>query len=77
MTRDILTGTVEWRGLGVINPFGPDGKLVPLNAYPKLAAYLEQHGAAIKARHVSKKNPGTGIALSTAFTPSSTPFRNC
>jgi len=57
MTRDILTGTVAWRGLGVINPFGPDGKLVPLQAYPKLAAYLAKHGAAIKARHVSKKNP--------------------
>jgi len=58
MTRDILTGTVKWRGLGVINPFGPDGKLVPLRRYPKLAAYLHQHGAAIKARHVSQKNPG-------------------
>ncbi len=59
MTRDILTGSVAWRGLGVVNPFGADGKLVPLNAYPKLAAYLEQHGAAIKARHISKKNPGS------------------
>lgn len=57
MTRDILGGSVKWRGLGVINPFGPDGKLVPLKSYPKLAVYLERHGAAIKARHVSKKNP--------------------
>ena len=57
MTRDIQTGTVAWRGFGVINPFGADGKLVALAAYPKLAAYLEQHGTAIKARHVSKKNP--------------------
>jgi hypothetical protein len=57
MTRDILDGSVKWRGLGVINPFGPDGKLVPLRDYPKLAAYVEQHGSAIKARHVSKKNP--------------------
>ena len=58
MTRDILTGTVKWRGFGVINPFAEDGSLVPLRRYPKLAAYLEQHGAIIKARHVSKKNPG-------------------
>jgi hypothetical protein len=57
MTRDILTGSVKWRGLGVINPFGADGKLVPLNKYPKLKAYLERHSATIKARHVSKKNP--------------------
>lgn len=59
MTRDILTGTVKWRGFGVINPFGADGKLVPLKEYPKLAAYLERHGAAIKERHVSKKNPNS------------------
>jgi hypothetical protein len=59
MTRDIATGEVKWRGLGVINPFAPGGGLVPLSSYPKLAAYLEQHGAAIKARHVSKKNPGS------------------
>jgi hypothetical protein len=56
-TRDIQGGTVQWRGLGVINPFGPDGKLVPLAAYPKLAAHLEANGAAVRARHVSKKNP--------------------
>jgi hypothetical protein len=57
MTRDILNGSVEWRGFGVINPFGPNGKLVSLKSYPKLATYLERHGAAIKARHISKKNP--------------------
>lgn len=57
MTRDILSGTVKWRGFGVINPFGPDGKLVSLGDYPKLAAYFKQHSAAIKMRHVSKKNP--------------------
>jgi hypothetical protein len=57
MTRDILTGSVKWRGLGVVNPFGPDGKLVSLKNYPKLAAYLERHSTAIKSRHISKKNP--------------------
>ena len=59
MTRDIASGTVKWRGLGVINPFAPGGGLVPLGAYPKLAAYLELHGAEIKSRHVSKKNPNS------------------
>lgn len=57
-TRDIASGTVQWRGLGVVNPFQPSGGLVPLAAYPRLAAYLERHGAAIRARHVSRKNPG-------------------
>ena len=59
MTRDIATGVVQWRGLGVINPFADGGGLVPLRSYPKLAAYLERHGAEIKARHVSKRNPGS------------------
>lgn len=59
MTRDILTGTVKWRGFGVINPFGADGKLVPLKDFPRLAAYLERHGAAIRERHVSKKSPNS------------------
>lgn len=57
MTRDILEGSVKWRGLGVINPFGSDGKLVPLDKYPKLSAYLHKHGTEIKARHVSRNNP--------------------
>lgn len=57
MTRDILTGNVEWRGYGVINPFSDDGGLVSLSEYPKLAAYLDRHGKEIRERHVSKKNP--------------------
>jgi hypothetical protein len=59
MTRDILTGVVDWRGYGVINPFADDGKLVDLESYPKLAKYLDKHGAAIRKRHVSKKNPNS------------------
>jgi TaqI-like C-terminal specificity domain/Eco57I restriction-modification methylase len=59
MTRDILEGTVEWRGFGVINPFEIDGKLALLARYPKLARYLETHGEAIRNRHVSTKNPGS------------------
>jgi hypothetical protein len=59
MTRDILNGKVEWRGYGVINPFSEDGSLVSLADYPKLEAYLNKHGAEIRRRHVSKKNPGS------------------
>lgn len=57
MTRDILTGSVVWRGYGVINPFADDGKLVELKSYPKLAAYFREHGSEIRKRHVSQKNP--------------------
>lgn len=57
MTRDIIAGKVEWRGLGVINPFDDNGGLVSLSEYPKLTAYLEKHGEEIKKRHVSRRNP--------------------
>lgn len=57
MTKDIQSGSVKWRGLGVINPFADNGRLVDLKDYPKLAAYLDEFAAAVKARHVSKRNP--------------------
>lgn len=57
MTKDIQTGTVAWRGLGVVNPFGNDGRPVSLEEYPRLRAYLEQHETAIRNRYVSQKNP--------------------
>jgi hypothetical protein len=57
MSRDILSGSVVWRGNGVINPFKESGELVALANYPRLARYLEAHGAQIRDRHVSKKNP--------------------
>jgi hypothetical protein len=54
-TRDIKDGTVRWRGLGVINPFADDGRLVNLESYPKLKRYLEARRAQIAARHVAQK----------------------
>lgn len=56
-TRDIASGHVHWSGMGVINPFEGDGRLVDLRRYPKLADYLETHRAAIKSRHVAKRSP--------------------
>lgn len=57
MTRDILRGKVEWRGLGIINPFADDGRLVQLGDYPRLRGYLEAHKEEIAGRHVAKKMP--------------------
>jgi len=57
MTRDINSGEVAWRGYGVINPFGDDGKLVNLDEFPKLNAYLEDRRDQIANRHVAKKAP--------------------
>lgn len=56
-TRDIKTGSVKWKGLGVINPFRDDGRLVDLTEYPLLSAYLEKHGEPVRQRNVARKNP--------------------
>ena len=56
-TRDIVSGQVQWRGHGVINPFDDEGGLVSLDDYPKLGAYLNRYEDEIRKRHVSKKNP--------------------
>lgn len=57
MTKDILEGHVEWRGKGVINPFGADGKLVSLEDFPKVKHYLEERYEQIAGRHVAIKSP--------------------
>lgn len=57
MTRDIVDGTVNWRGLGVINPFKDDGGLVDLQGYPRLARYLNARRDEIAGRHCAQKSP--------------------
>ena len=56
-TRDIHSGSVIWRGLGVINPFEPGGGLVQLNDYPRLKHYLDRHRSILAQRHVAQKTP--------------------
>jgi hypothetical protein len=56
-TRDIESGKVKWRSLGVINPFNDDGSLVNLARFPKLAGYFKAHSESILKRNCAKKNP--------------------
>lgn len=56
-TRDIVDGKIEWRGLGVINPFEEDGRLVDLSGYPLLKQYLEERKEKIAKRHIARKSP--------------------
>lgn len=56
-TRDILSGEVQWRGLGVVNPFADEGGLVDLARYPRLHRYLEARKDQIAKRHVALKAP--------------------
>ncbi len=57
MTRDIVDGTLKWRGFGVVNPFADGGGLVRLEDYPRLKRYLEARKTEIAGRHVAQKMP--------------------
>jgi TaqI-like C-terminal specificity domain/Eco57I restriction-modification methylase len=72
MTRDILSGTVEWRGLGVINPFADGGGLVALADYPRLKRYLEARKDDIAGRHCAQKAPANWYRTIDRITPSLT-----
>ena len=69
-TKDIASGSVQWRGHGVINPFEDDGKLVDLDVYPKLRAYLEERRDAIAGRHVAQRSPTNWYRTIDRITPS-------
>lgn len=70
MTRDIVTGRVEWRGYGVINPFTDEGPLVDLAKYPRLKRYLEASKSDIVSRHVAQKSPANWYRTIDRITPS-------
>ena len=68
-TRDIVTGAVEWRGLGVVNPFAEGGGLVPLDDFPRLKRYLEARKTEISGRHVAQKTPANWYRTIDRITP--------
>lgn len=70
MTRDIIDGSVNWRGLGVVNPFEDDGTLADFSRYPRFAAFMENHAEALKARHCAKRGNGSWYRTIDRITPS-------
>lgn len=72
MTRDILDGTVKWRGFGVINPFADGGGLVDLADYPRLERYLEARRDEIAGRHCAQKTPSNWYRTIDRIAPSLT-----
>ena len=70
MTRDIIDGTVNWRGLGVVNPFEDDGTLADFSRYPRFAAFMERHAEKLKARHCAKRGNGYWYRTIDRITPS-------
>jgi hypothetical protein len=54
--RDTITGSVEWSGRFLVNPWNGKG-LVELERFPQLAEYLHEHGQRLRARHIAKQRP--------------------
>ncbi len=52
---DIWTGKMEWSGHYLVDPWDRKG-LVNLEKYPRMKAYFEKHGAALKKRHTAQNN---------------------
>jgi hypothetical protein len=55
--RDLRSGTFEWGGNFLANPWTVDGKLVDLDDYPLLRQHLETAGEQLRGRHTAKKSP--------------------
>ncbi len=70
MTRDILGGSVKWRGLGVVNPFEENGSLADFADYPRFAEFMERHSGKLKERHCAKRGNGTWYRTIDRITPS-------
>lgn len=68
-TKDIMSGEVEWRGQGVINPFAESGRLVDLDKYPRLQRYLEARRDVIARRHCARKSPANWYRTIDRITP--------
>lgn len=56
MTNDVRHGTFTWGGHVLLNPWLPDGSLVNLADYPKLAAQYASHPT-LRGRYVARKQP--------------------
>lgn len=54
--RDTLSGTLEWSGHYLVDPWDEHG-VVDLTNFPRLAAYYEVHRAALVSRNVAKRRP--------------------
>lgn len=57
LTKDTVSGELQWSGNYLINPWRPDGGLRDLNDHPRLGAYLRSHSDRLSSRHVATKRP--------------------
>jgi adenine-specific DNA-methyltransferase len=56
LADDLRSGTAEWQGRFLVNPWDDDG-LVDLSRHPRLRAYFEAHVQRLGGRHVARRRP--------------------
>jgi hypothetical protein len=56
-SKDLKGDQFNWLGNHILNPFNETGGLIDLDRFPLAKVYFEEHGAALKNRHVGKKRP--------------------
>jgi hypothetical protein len=57
MVRDTKTGTYQWQGNYLVNPWTRGGDLVNLELFPRLRSYFEENSHALRKRYVAVKQP--------------------
>lgn len=56
-TRDIVSGSIQWGGRCVINPFvGNSTELIDLKKFPKARAHFQRHRDRLLGRNVAKRD---------------------
>ncbi len=68
-SADAASGTVEWSGSYLVNPWDETG-LVDLASFPRLAAYYRTHAGRLRGRHVAEKRPSQWYRTIDRVTPS-------
>lgn len=57
MAGDTFSGTLEWSGHCLVDPWASDGTLVNLESYPMLKRFFETKEGVLRQRHVARRNP--------------------
>ena len=57
LARDTVTGTLEWSGHFLVNPWAVDGNIIDLEDYPRLHRYFEENKSILQGRNVAQRNP--------------------
>lgn len=57
MTADTRSGTLQWSGHYLVNPWATGGGLVDLEVYPRLCDYLHEREPELRRRHIAQRVP--------------------